>query len=394
MKQRPYNVDSRWPFYAEDEIEAVAAVLNSGRVNYWTGEEGRLFEREFASNIGVKNAVALANGTVALELALMALDIKQNDEVIVTSRTFIASASCIVMRGARPVVADVDPDSQNITAGTIAAALSPRTKAIITVHLAGWPCDMDAILDLARERGLYVVEDCAQAQGARYKGRSVGTFSDVAAFSFCQDKIITTGGEGGMLVTNNEDIWRRSWAYKDHGKSYDAVYKKEHPAGFKWLHESFGTNWRMTELQAAIGRVQLRKLDGWLKARRRNAAILTECFSSISALRVTTPPKDIEHAYYKYYVFVKPEALKTGWDRARIMKEIEAESISCSSGSCSEIYLEKAFEASDMRPRSRLPVAKALGETSLMFPVHPTLNEDEMGATCRVVQKIMKAATR
>lgn len=383
-----------WPDFAEDEIEVVNEVLRSGKVNYWTGQEGRLFEREFADFTGCRYAVALANGTVALELALYALGIGPGDEVIVTSRTFIASASCTVMRGATPVMADVDPVSQNITAETIAAVLTPRTKAIITVHLAGWPCDMDPILALAREKGVFVIEDCAQAHGATYKGRPVGSMGDVAAFSFCQDKIMTTGGEGGMLTTNSKEIWEKAWSFKDHGKSYNAVYNQQHPVGFRWVHESFGTNWRLTEMQSAIGRVVLRKLPNWVETRRRHAAILTERFLNHSALRVTPVPESVEHAYYKYYTFIRPEALKKGWDRDRIMTAICAEGIHCFSGSCSEIYLEKAFEKEGLRPPERLKVAKELGETSLMFLVHPTLDECDLYDTCLAVQKVFYFATK
>ena len=277
VRERPF---APWPYFARDEIEAARKVLESGKVNYWTGAEGRQFEKEFAEFVGCDYAVAVANGTVALELALYALGIGPGDEVVVPSRTFIASASCAVMRGAKPVVADIDPVSQNITAETIARVLSPRTKAIVAVHLAGWPCDMDPIKKLARDRGLYVIEDCAQAHGATYKGKKVGSLGDVAAFSFCQDKIMTTGGEGGMLTTSNREIWERAWSYKDHGKSYAEVYKKDHPPGFRWLHESFGTNWRLTEMQAAIGRVQLNKLPQWVEKRRINAAVLKRAFFS------------------------------------------------------------------------------------------------------------------
>ncbi len=381
-----------WPFYEQAEISAATVPLSTGKVNYWTGTEGRDFEKEFAAYTGCNHAIALTNGTVALELALYALGIGSGDEVIVTSRTFIASASAAVMRGAIPVMADVDPKSQNITADTIKSVLTPKTKAIICVHLAGWPCDMDPIMVLAKERGLKVIEDCAQCHGATYKGRPVGSLGDVAAFSFCQDKIMTTGGEGGMLTTNDEEIWRKAWEFKDHGKSWDAVYNREHPQGFRWLHESFGTNWRLTEIQSAIGRLQLRKLPQWTKRRRDNAAILTQVFSNISAFRVTIPPEDIGHAYYKYYVFVRPELLRAEWSRDRIMAAVNAEGIPCFSGSCSEIYLEKAFDG--IRPEERLPVAKELGETSLMFLVHPTLNAADMEDTCRAVEKVMRVAMR
>lgn len=377
-----------WPFFDKDEIESVTAVLRSGKVNYWTGAEGREFEKEFATYSNCKHAIALANGTVALELALYALGIGPADEVITTCRTFIASASCIVMRGAKPVLADVDPVSQNITADTIRPLITSHTKAIICVHLAGWPCDMDPIMELAKEHGLKVIEDCAQAHGATYKGKPVGSLGDVAAFSFCQDKIMTTGGEGGMLTTNDEALWRKAWEFKDHGKSYDAVYNRQHPPGFRWLHESFGTNWRMTEMQSAIGRIQLRKLPEWTRIRNHHAAILTECFLNIPALRVTPVPSDIGHAMYKYYVFVRPEMLGVGWNRDRIMNAVNAEGVSCFSGSCSEIYREKAFIDAGYGPPDSLPVAKELGETSLMFLVHPTLTEGDMLDMCEAVKKV------
>ena len=382
-----------WPCFESDEIEAVASVLKSGRINYWTGEEGRLFEREFAEFVGCKYGVAVANGTVALELALHALGIGPGDEVIVPSRTFIASASCVAMRSAIPVIADVDATSQCVTADTIRPVLNSRIKAIIAVHLAGWPCDMDSILELARDHGIKVIEDCAQAHAATYKGRPVGSFGDVAAFSFCQDKIMTTGGEGGMLTTNDETVWKHSWSFKDHGKSYDAVYRDNGSVGFRWIHESFGTNWRLTEMQSAIGRIHLRKLSDWAEIRRRNASMLTRGFSSCPALRVTSPPQDIRHSYYKYYVFLRPERLSEGWDRDRIMAAINAEGIPCFSGVCSEIYLEKAFPEK-LRPRERRVVARELGKTSLMFLVHPTLSEKDMLDTCHTVEKVMNAAMK
>jgi dTDP-4-amino-4,6-dideoxygalactose transaminase len=384
-----------WPHFDEAEIEGVARVLRSGKVNYWTGTECRAFEEEFAVHCQVEFAVSVFNGTVALELALHALGIGPGDDVVVSPRTFMASVSCIIMRGAVPVFADVDPVSQTITAESIRAVLTPRTKAIIAVHLAGWPCDMDPIVTLARERGLLVIEDCAQAHGATYKGRPVGSLGDVATFSFCQDKIMTTGGEGGMLVTNRRDVWERAWAYRDHGRNHAGAYACEHLPGFRWLFDSFGTNWRITEMQAAIGLAQLRNsLSTWVHRRRQNAAVLTECFRQWPALRVTEPPTHIYHAYYKYYCFIRPELLKDGWNHQKILMAIAAEGIPGLSGSCSEVYLEKAFDNAGWRPRHRLPVARELGETSLMFLVHPTLAPDEIADTCRVVEKVFAAASR
>ena len=388
LRTKPF---APWPLSGEDEVEAASRVLRSGKVNYWTGDEGRQFEKEYAEYTGSARAIALTNGTVALELALHVLGIGPGDDVIVPSRTFVASASCAVMRGATPVMADIDRVSQNLTAETIEAALTPRTRAIIAVHLAGWPCEMDEIMELARRRNLKVIEDCAQSHGATYRGRAVGSIGDIGAFSFCQDKIITTGGEGGMLTLSDENMWKRAWAFKDHGKSYDAVYKRSHKPGFRWLHESFGTNWRLTEMQSAIGRVLLHKLPKMLGRRRELAGILTERFSKMNSLRVTFVPDDIGHAYYKYYVFLRPEMLRPDWTRDRVIDAINAEGIPCFGGSCSEIYLEKAFE-NGLRPTDRLPVAKELGETSLMFMVHPTLTQADMHDTADAVERVLAVA--
>jgi dTDP-4-amino-4,6-dideoxygalactose transaminase len=384
--------DAPWPYFAADEIDAAMRVLRSGKVNYWTGEEGRLFEEEFAKFAGCKHAIALANGTVALEIALKGLGVGQGDEVITASRTFIASASCSVTVGASPVMTDVDHDSQNMTVETIEAMITPRSKAIVAVHLAGWPCEMDGIMQLARKHGLKVVEDCAQAQGASYKGKPLGSIGDAAAFSFCQDKIMTTGGEGGMLTTNDSELWQRAWSYKDHGKSYDAVYKRRHPFGFRWLHESFGTNARMTEFQSAIGRVALRKVPGWVETRRKYAAIFNERLGGLRGLRTPIPPAHLYHAYYKYYVFVRPERLRTGWDRDRILRAVSEQGVPAFVGSCSEIYREKAF-ITERCKGARLPVAKELGETSMMFLLHPTLTITNIEHACQVIAQVMEEAT-
>lgn len=383
---------SPWPSFTQEEADAVRDVLLSNKVNYWTGTQCREFEHEFAAWAGTEHAVALTNGTVALDVALKALGIGPGDEVIVTPRTFLASVSSIVNAGATPVFADVDQDSQNITAETIRAVLSPRTRAVICVHLAGWPCDMDPIMALAEEKGLLVIEDCAQAHGARYKGRSVGSIGHVGAWSFCQDKIMTTGGEGGMVTTNDRALWSRMWSFKDHGKSWEAVYEREHPPGFRWLHESFGTNWRMMEMQAAIGRIQLRRMPDWHEERLRNANTLWGTARSLSGLRVPEVPVEIEHAAYKCYVFVQPQVLNPDWSRDRILNEINALAVPCYSGSCSEVYLEKAFDDTGLRPEERLPVARELGETSLMFLVHPGLKTEEIQRTCDALEQVMARA--
>ncbi|WP_201607899.1 DegT/DnrJ/EryC1/StrS family aminotransferase [Psychrobacter immobilis] len=388
---------SPWPSFTQEEADKVSAVLLSNKVNYWTGQEGREFEKEFAAWADSQYAVAVANGTLALDVALKALDIGAGDEVIVTPRTFIASISCVVNAGATPVFADVDAETGNISPETIKAVLTDKTKAVICVHLAGWPCDMDGIMALADAHDLYVIEDCAQAHGATYKGRSVGSIGHVGAWSFCQDKIMTTGGEGGMVTTNDENLWRKMWAFKDHGKSYAAVYETEHPPGYRWLHESFGTNWRMTEMQSAIGRIQLARMSDWTQKRTQNAqAILDVCtrwaekgYLSVPRLEERTDFADAKHAYYKLYIYVKPENLPEGWTRDAIIAEINEQGVPCFSGSASEVYLEKAFDDTGLRPEIRLPIAKQLGETSLMFLVHPTLTEAEITQTVQALDKVL-----
>jgi len=385
---------SPWPNFSQQEAEAVARVIASNRVNYWTGEEGRLFEREFAEWCGTAHAVALANGTLALEVALKALEIGPGDEVIVTPRTFIASVSSVVRAGATPVFADVDRDSGNISPETISKVLSERTRAIIPVHLAGWPCDMPEISRLARPRGIGIIEDCAQAHGARIGGRSVGTFGDIGAWSFCQDKIITTGGEGGMVTTDEFELWSRMWSLKDHGKSWEAVYERQHAAGFRWVHESFGTNWRMLEVQAVIGRLQLAQLPAWTERRTKIANAIADALAPFDgAIRVPRPESDMTHAYYRLYAYIRPKGLKAGWDRDRIIDEVVARGVPLFQGSCSEVYLEKAFDGTPFRPADRLPVAKELGETSLMFLTHPTLTDVEVARICSVTQEVLLEAT-
>jgi dTDP-4-amino-4,6-dideoxygalactose transaminase len=403
MLNTPFSV---WPSFTPEEADAVHRVVLSNKVNYWTGTETREFEKEFAAWCQTRYAVALSNGTLALDVALKALGIGPGDEVVVTPRTFIASISCVVNAGATPVFADVEAESGNISAQTIAKVLTPKTKAVICVHLAGWPCDMDPIMQLAQAHGLKVLEDCAQAHGARYKGRPLGSIGHVGAWSFCQDKIMTTGGEGGMVTTNDEALWRAMWSFKDHGKSYEAVYERKHAPGFRWLHESFGTNWRMLEMQAVIGRIQLGRMANWTALRTRNAEAIWAACRKSAALRVPAfrcgdcrsdcalGGTGCAHAHYKCYVYVRPEALKAGWSRDRIIEAINAEGVPCFQGSCSEVYLEKAFDGTGWRPEPRLPVAQELGETSVMFLVHPTLTEEEIQKTCSAIEKVMALASK
>ena len=398
MQHKIYNT---WPNFTKEEITKVSKVLKSNKVNYWTGDECRNFEKEFAKYFDSKFAIALSNGTVAIDLALKALNIHKGDEVIVTSRTFVASVSSIVNAGGIPIFADVCLNSQNFRSSNISNLISPKTKAILCVHLAGWPCEMDNIMKIADKHKLFVIEDCAQAHGAKYKGKSVGSIGHIGCWSFCQDKIMTTGGEGGMVTTNSKNLWEMMWAYKDHGKSYNAVYNKKHPDGFRWLHESFGTNWRMTEIQAAIGRIQLQKMDQWTKKRNRNQNAIWKNCRTLNLIR--TPEFNAKswkffhegniHAAYKCYIFINKDRLKSGWSRDKIIKEITKLGVPCFSGSCSEVYLEKAFTKSKFKPKKRLKSAKELGETSLCFLIHPSLTIKEVDFTCKTITTIANRAT-
>ena len=377
-----------WPFFGEQERAAVSDVLASGKVNYRTGGHGRQFEQEFAKSMGCEYGVALANGSVSLELALIALGIGEGDEVIVPSYTFIASASSVVLRGATPIFADVDPDTINISASSIREKISERTKAIIAVHLLGCPCDMDAILAIAKEFNIHVIEDCAQAHGASYRGKPVGSFGDVAAFSFCQDKIMSTGGEGGMLTTNSKELREKAWSFKDHGKNRRLV-EGQGSSGFSWVHDSFGTNWRMTEMQAVIGRLQLEKLGDWVLIRQRNASIMDNLLLGREGIKLPVSDNVHGHAYYKYTIQVDPKYVRQGWNRDRIIASLNDSAVPCASGICPEVYMENAFRDGGYFDGKRLPVAREIGERAIQFQVHPTISEATMDKRGRSVADLL-----
>lgn len=374
-----------WPSFSPQEVEIVGDVLRSNRVNYWTGNKGKDFEKKFAQWCNVEYGIAIANGTLALEVALRALHISPGDEVIVPARTFMATASSVLILGAIPVFADIDPITQNISAKSVAEKITDKTKAVICVHLAGWPCDMDEISLVCNPRGIKIVEDCAQAHGAKYKGRPVGSLSDVAAWSFCQDKIMSTGGEGGMITTNDENIFRFIWEFKDHGKSYDAVFNKKHPLGFRWLHESVGSNYRMTEMQSALGLYQLEKVDLWVKRRRKIANAYRNIIDRYNFITDTLPNTDIYHSYYRYYAFWSHDLVS----RDKFIELCLEKEIPIFQGSCSEVYLEKAFDGKKSRPKRPLKEAQKLGQNSLMFLTHPTLTDKSIEEICDNLNQIL-----
>jgi dTDP-4-amino-4,6-dideoxygalactose transaminase len=357
-----------WPHYEQDELDSVQRVLASGRGNYWTGEEGKLFEQEFADWCGAKHGLCISNGTVALELALRACGIERGDEVIVTPRSFLASVAAVVAVGAVPVFADVEFDSGNISAETIEKVLTNKTKGIVPVHLGGWPADMPAIMELANKHGIKVIEDCAQAHGAAICGQLVGSFGHAAAFSFCQDKIMSTGGEGGMILTNDDEVRNIAWSLRDHGRNRERTLSNDHPFGFRWLQERFGTNGRMTEMQSAIGRCQLQKVDGWVKERTANAMVFTNFFSGIDGITVPKHPENIKHAYFRFTVlFDDPKR------RDQVVKQLQLDGIPASVGPCAEIYRENAFKNVVLNIPRALSNAPSLGGRTMTLLVHPGL---------------------
>jgi dTDP-4-amino-4,6-dideoxygalactose transaminase len=380
--------DKSWPQISDKMINSVVSVLKSGKLNQWNNSSVKEFETKFSNYIKCNYAIAVFNGTVALELCIKTLGLKKDDEVIVTPRTFIASASCCAWYGIKPVFVDVDIDSQNITLDTIKSGITEKTKAIILVHLAGWPCDLEEICNYCRDKGIYIIEDCAQSHGAKYKGKSVGTWGDINAWSFCQDKIITTGGEGGMVTTNCQHLYKLAWSLKDHGKGYDTVFNKNHLPGFRWLHDNIGTNWRMMPIQAVIGSHALDKLDEWINHRRKIANIYNSKLKDIDGIRLTIPDneKKIYHSYYKYYFFIDPNKFKISRDE--IISLINSENIFCQVGSCSEIYKEKAL--SNYIPKKKLIVTQKLFQTAFLLKCDPCISEDYALESINKIIKIIK----
>ena len=382
-----------WPSFDKQDISKVSDILSSGNVNYWTGQECKLFEKEFSSFVGVDSSIACSNGSLSLSLAYLAIGLGNGDEFITSPRTFLATASSGVLLGAKPIFADVDIDSGSITASTIEPLITKKTKAIVVVHVGGWPADMPSICNLADSYKIPVIEDCAQAHGAYVNNRSVGSYGQISSWSFCQDKIISTGGEGGMVCTSNSKFYELMWSFKDHGKNRQTISSKPSSPGFRWVHDTFGSNFRMTELQSGLGRLQLQRLPMWNALRRRNALIIADALADIPCIHVPLPPQHLTHAWYKFYAFVNPQYLASGWSRNRILHEITQLGFPAYTGSCSEIYLEKCFYERGFAPPTRLPIARQLGETSLMFLVHPTITLEQIKSYSDVIRSVILRAS-
>ncbi len=388
------NKLNHWPQYSEEEIIAVSNVLRSSKVNYLFGEEGTLFEKEFSKYTGINYSIALANGSVALTCAYLALGLKEGDEIITTPRTFIATSSSAVLLGLKPVFADVDINSGCICPKSIESLITNKTKAICVVHLGGWPAEMNKIKEIAEAFNLFLIEDCSQAHGAEINEKSVGNFSDIATWSFCQDKIISTGGEGGMITTSSKELKEKIWSFKDHGKNYLNYFSNNSSNEFKFIHDSFGTNFRLTEIQSSIGRIQLKRLNQMRSIRTKNAMILLDILKELKSLRVPLPKKNIRHAWYKFYFYIDKKYLKTSWSRNRIIQEINDSGYSAFSGSCSEIYKEKCFKNYGFFPKKVLKNAVILGETSIALLVHPTIDKNQIENYGIKVKEIIESATK
>jgi dTDP-4-amino-4,6-dideoxygalactose transaminase len=379
-----------YPYYPPKLIKKVSQTLKSGKVNYWTGNEGILFEKEFSNYVGNNYSIAVSNGSVALELALKALNLKKNDKIIVTPRSFIISASCVQNLNLKPVFADIDVNG-NLSIEGIKKSYSKKVKAIILVHLNGLPCDLDPIIKFAKKFKLKIVEDCSQAHGALYKNKPIGSLGDVAIWSFCQDKIISTGGEGGMISTNNKKIWEKCWSMKDHGKNYYSVFYKKHKIGFKWLHDSYGSNYRMTEIQAVLGRYQLKNLNSQIKTRNTIARkvinslklfwtkhkliqeINFKC-SGCKLINLKNNCSNCRHSFYRLNFFININRKK----KLELLTHLKNKNVNCNEGPCPEIYNEKVFKKMKIIPSKKLINAILLGNKSIVYQINPFISSDKL----------------
>ncbi len=339
-------MNNKWPQHSKKEIYKVLQILKNGNTNYLFGNEGIEFEKEFAEFSNSKYAVALSNGTVALDLAIKSLNLKKNSEIIVTPRSFIASASCILLNNLKPKFIDVDKNTHNITLEQISKSINKNTSAIICVHLGGMPCNMIEIMKFAKQNDLFVIEDCAQAHGAKIENRSVGSFADISTWSFCYDKIISTGGEGGMITTNNKKLYDFCWSYKDHGKNKKkyVTAKKIKDGKFKFLHDTLGNNFRLTEIQSGLGRIQLMKINQNIKRRNKFSKFIVNKLKDSKIYSFQNSNFSYQHAYYRLYINLNKNHILPKINNIKFINFLLEKNIICGSGSSSEIYKEKCFK--------------------------------------------------
>ena len=379
-----------WPHFSNSEIQKVSQILESGKINYWTGKEGRLFESEYAKFCKVNYGIAVSNGTVAIEMALKAIGIKKNDEVIVPSCTYVATASAVLSLGGNPVFADIDLNTLNVTVDSIKKCITKKTKAVIVVHLGGCPCEMRPIISLVKKKNLKLIEDCSQAHGAKYENKPVGSFGDLSTWSFCQDKIISTAGEGGMITTNNKKYRDFVWSLKDHGKSEISLKKQQKKIGFKWIHDNEGSNYRLTEIQSAVGRIQLKNINKTNNNRKKFAKRLSYVLSKYKKnIRVPFFDNSIHHAWYRFYVFIEINNKVSKNYRDRLLKFLNANQIQCITGSCAEVYREKVFRKNNLSPKKRHKNAMRISDSSLAFIIHPDFNEKQIRDMCNKIDRAL-----
>ncbi|MCD6446311.1 DegT/DnrJ/EryC1/StrS family aminotransferase [Candidatus Bathyarchaeota archaeon] len=347
------------PLINEEEINAVVEVLKSGMLA--SGKEVKEFEKEFAQYLGVKHAIAVANGTAALDIALKVLKINAGDEVITTPFTFIASANAILFQGARPVFADIDPKTYNLDPNDVLEKITNKTKAIVVVHLYGHPADMKAFKEIAEDYKLYLVEDCAQAHGAEFEGQKVGTFGDIAAFSFYSTKNMTTG-EGGMVITNDDELARRAYLIRNHGQAE------------KYLHVELGYNLRMTNIAAAIGRVQLKKLDKWNKKRIENAKLLSEGIGKINGLIPPCVDNRVKHVFHQYVIRVEDNFPLS---RDELIVKLREKGIETAVHYPMPVHHQPLYQKLGY-PKDICPNAIEASKKVLSLPVHPAVSKEEI----------------
>ena len=373
---------SKWPNYDSKIINKIINILKSGRTNYLIGKEGSKFEKNFSKFYNIKYTNVVANASLGLELSLLSLNLKKGDEVIVTPRSYHSSVSSIIRAGLTPIFADIDRYSMNICPKSIEKNISKKTKAIICVHLYGMPCDMKKINKLCTKFKLKVIEDCSQAHGTKISKKYVGSFGDISVFSFCQDKIISTGGEGGMIATNNKKLHNKIWSLKEIGKNKTKYHKVDNSSNnFPYLHDSIGTNARITEIQSCIGNYQLNKLKNYIRRRNLNAMIYYEKLKKCKYLIIPKFSSNITHSYYRYTVIINDKLIK----RSLLMKNLKMEGVECNVGGCPTIYDEKYFKKNFRINKNNFPNTEYLKDKTISFIVDQTVDKKEIRKVCNIL---------
>ena len=380
--------EKNWPNFSKNLISNIGRILGSGKINYTDGPYGIKFEKEFSKFVGNRYSIAVCNGTAALEVAIKSLRLPKNSEIIVPARSFFASASCIVNTGYIPVFADVNLLTQNILIDDIKKKITKRTKAIICVHLAGLPCDMNSIKKLANKKKIKIIEDCSQAHGASIDNKQVGSFGDISTWSFCNDKIMSTLGEGGMISTNKKKLYEICKRFINHGTNFKKNKKTEK---FIYNKDYFGTNLRITEIQSYAGLEQLKNLK---KIQKKKENISKSYFDLISKYQnyfdCYYPTKKIKSAWYRFYFFLKTDIKYYQKLRFKIIKDLRKNNLKCFTGSCPEIYLEKAFKKLNNAKPIRLKNCKTLGQTSIALEINHTLEYSQHKKKLLILKQVIE----